>query len=130
MVSTGAAARFPISFSKPNRAMALVGLTPHNSWVDLGDGTITVHMGWAFHLTAARAAIRSVAPDHDRVGGWGVHGWRGRWLVNGTSRGLVRIGFDPAVRAWVMGFPISVHTLRVSVVDPDALCAALGATDD
>jgi hypothetical protein len=117
--------RFPISFTGPNRAMALIGITPRTSWVDVGTDTLTVQLSWAFRLRATRRAVRSVAPDHGRVGGWGAHGWRGRWLVNGSSQGLVRIEFDAPFRAFVMGFPVRVHTLRVSVVDPDGLCAAL-----
>ena len=56
-----------------------------------------------------------------------MHGWNGRWLVNGSSHGIVRIDLDPAQRAWVVGLPVSLRTLRVSVEDPDALIAALRA---
>ena len=55
---------------------------------------------------------------------WGAHGWRGRWLVNGSSKGIVELTIDPRVRAYVMGVPVKLRTLWVSVTDPDALIAA------
>lgn len=119
------ATRFPILFTGANRSMSMVGLTPPSSWVDVSDTDVEIRMGWAFHLRAPRTAIASVAADDGTVGGWGVHGWRGRWLVNGSSRNLVRIEWDPAVRARTAGFPIRVSTLRVSMVDPDGLIGAL-----
>lgn len=117
--------RFPILFTGPNRSMRFAGLGPSSSWVDVSDSDIEVRMGWAFHLRAPRTAIASVAPDDGVVAGWGVHGWRGRWLVNGSSRNLVRIELRPAVRARTAGVPIRVSTLRVSVTDPDGLVDAL-----
>jgi hypothetical protein len=56
---------------------------------------------------------------------WGVHGWRGRWLVNGSPKGIVELTIDPPVRAHVAGLPITLRTLSVSVTDPDALIAAV-----
>jgi hypothetical protein len=83
-------------------------------------------MSWAFSLTIPRSAIRHVAEDHGRVWGWGVHGWRGQWLVNGSSSGLVRIELDPPTRGrLLLVLPVKVCVLRVSVDDPTALVAAL-----
>jgi hypothetical protein len=45
-------------------------------------------------------------PDNEAVTAWGVHGWRGSWLVNGSSSGLVRFEIEPAVRALIMGIPV------------------------
>ena len=54
-------------------------------------------------------------------------GWRRTWLVNGSSRGLVRLELEPAAPAKLLGVvPLKVSTLRVSVDDPDALVATLG----
>jgi hypothetical protein len=66
-----------------------------------------------------------VAVDPQRVGSWGVHGWRGRWLVNGSSENVVRIELDPPARARVLGFPVRLTQLRVSIVRPDDLIDAL-----
>ena len=64
--------------------------------------------------------------DDGFVGGIGVHGWRGRWLVNGAANGLVAVEIDPPACARVLGVPVRLRYVRVSVQDPDALVAALG----
>jgi len=94
---------------------------------DRQDGEIRVRMGLGFWTTIPRTSVRSVADvGHRRVLGWGVHGWRGRWLVNGSSSGLVTIELDPAARARVLGIPVRLRELTVSVVEPAALVADLG----
>jgi hypothetical protein len=117
--------RFPILFTGLNRAMSVLGLSPGRSWVDVGDDLLRVRMSWAFSLDAPLVNVRDARPDSGRVGGWGVHGWRGRWLVNGSSSGLVRIDLSPPVRGRMGPVPIRVRQLRVSVEDPDRLVAAL-----
>jgi hypothetical protein len=119
--------RFPIRFTGANKAMVVLGLRPANSEVAVGPTEVTIRMGWAFHATIPLAAIGSVADDHDRVLGWGVHGWRGKWLVNGSSSRLVRIDVDPPARGRLAGFPVSVRCVRVSVDDPSGLIDALDA---
>jgi hypothetical protein len=117
--------RFAIRFTGVNRAMRILGLTPTVSWVEVeGDG-LRVHMGRAFSFDAPLANVRGAQRDDRRVWGWGVHGWRGKWLVNGSSSGLVRIDLAPPVRARTGPFPITVRELTVSVEDPDGLVAAL-----
>ncbi|NNE12081.1 MAG: hypothetical protein HKN41_07530 [Ilumatobacter sp.] len=121
----GGVARFPIRFSRAGRAMALLGMGPSVSYVELGDGSVTVRMGWAFRSTFDRAQVASIAVDDDRVLGWGVHGWRGTWLVNGSSAGMLRIELEPEARASVAGFPVKLSKLRVSVEDPGTLITRL-----
>jgi hypothetical protein len=120
-------ARFPIRFTGVNRALVVLGIVPEQCRVEVDDGEVRVLMSWAFRLDAPRARVRSVARDHGRVWGWGAHGWRGRWLVNGSSQNLVRVEFDPGVRARCAGVGVRVDVLRVSVEDPDGLVAALRA---
>jgi hypothetical protein len=67
--------------------------------------------------------LKGAKLNTDRVYSLGAHGWRGRWLVNGSSRNIVELAIDPPARALVMGLPVSVRTLYVSVTDPDALVA-------
>ena len=124
-MTTATVQRFPVLFTGINRWLRWIGISPARSFVEVSPTGIRVRMAWGFTLDADRAAVRSSEPDHDPVRGWGVHGWRGRWLVNGSSSGLVRITFDPPVAARTMVFPLRVHTLRVSVEDPDGLVAAL-----
>jgi hypothetical protein len=120
------ATRFPVRFTGVNRALAVLGMTSRNSFVDVTGDSVEVRMGWAFRVRFERSAITSAVLDHDRVLGWGVHGWRGKWLVNGSSSGLVRIELDPEARAKVLGVTVRLAVLRVSVVNPDGLVEALG----
>ena len=113
--------RFAIRFTGASKAMVLLGLTHANSYVDVSATDVVVRLGWAFRANLLRSSVQSVAPDHDRVWGWGAHGWNGRWLVNGSSSGIFRIELRPAGRARVAGFPISLRELRVSVDDPEGL---------
>jgi len=121
-----APARFPIRFTGANRAMALLGIVPSRCRVDVDEAQVHVQFSWAFRLHAPLTDVRSAALDHARVWAWGAHGWRGSWLVNGSSSGIVRVELEPAARGFTMGIPISVRVLRVAVDDPEGLVAALG----
>ena len=103
----------------------LVGLGPKHSCVRVGPDTISVTMGWGFRATIPRQNVRAIMPDTARVCGWGVHGWRGTRLVNGSSAGLVGLELEPGVRAWVMGAPVRLTTLRISLNTPDELMSLL-----
>jgi len=123
-------ARFPIRFTGANRAMVVLGITPRGSYVDVDESTITVRMTWAFRARVPRRSVQQVDDDHDKVWGWGAHGWSGRWLVNGSSSRIVRIDLDPEGRARVCGVPVKLRTLRVSVEDPVGLIEALSPPAD
>ena len=116
--------RFSIRFSDAARWMGVVGMTPSRCYVDVDDLHLRVRMGIWFELDAERGAVRTAELDHARVLGWGVHGWRGRWLVNGASTGMVRLTLEPPVRARMGPVPLRVRVLRVSVDAPDGLVAA------
>jgi hypothetical protein len=122
-------ASFALSYSPLNRVfLALLGLGPRSSGIDVEGDTVRVRMGWAFRAEIPRSAIRSARVESGLPFlGWGVHGWRGRWLVNGSSRGLVRIDLDPAQRARVTGVPVRLRELWISVERPDELVAVLTA---
>jgi hypothetical protein len=77
-----------------------------------------------------RSAVVSVSELDARPLSRGVHGFGGRWLVNGSGRGLVSIQLSPPGRAYLMGFPLRLQELMVSVAEPDALVAALRGHDD
>ena len=117
--------RFPIRFTGANQMMGVVGMTPSRCYVDVDDTHVRIRMGMWFELDTERSVVRSAEPDHERVLGWGVHGWRDRWLVNGSSSGIVRLTLDPSARAWMGPVPLRVRVLRVSVEDPDGLVAVL-----
>ena len=123
------AARFPIKFE---RAYALLSRTlfiaPADSYVEIEGGRVSVRMAWAFRATFDRSAIQRTSV----LGNWvaltrGVHGWAGRWLVNGAGDGILVITLNPLQRAYVIGFPVKLRELLVSLDDPSALAVALTA---
>ena len=98
--------RFPIRFTGGNQVlMGPIGMTPSRCYVDVDEDHLRVRMGMWFELDTERTLMRAAEPDHAPVLGWGVHGWRGRWLVNGSSSGLVRI----------------IKDLSASIADEDVL---------
>jgi len=82
-------------------------------------------MGWAFRADIARSSITGAMPYTGLVGGIGAHGWNGTWLVDGAASGLVTIDIDPPAQARVLGVPLRLWTLIVSVDWPDGLIASL-----
>lgn len=117
---------FEISYSWWARPLFLVlGMGPRWSSVEVSPTELRVRMGWAFRAVIPRSAVGSATRYHGLVLGWGVHGWRGRWLVNGSARGIVSIEIDPPTPARVLGVPIGLRRLDVSVDEPDGLIAAL-----
>ncbi|MDR3650543.1 MAG: hypothetical protein P4L20_15735 [Acidimicrobiales bacterium] len=122
-MATSATFRFSYGVFRP--LLSLLGMGPMFSRVELESGTLRVRMGWAFGTSIPVHQITAVEPRSGLAGGIGVHGFRGRWLVNGATTGLVAITVDPPVRAAVIGFPVSLRVLTLSLEDPDALVAAL-----
>jgi hypothetical protein len=89
-------------------------------------------MGWAltghaqFRTEFSRSAVRSLRRTRNSIN-IGIHGWRGRWLVNGAAGPLVALTIDPPAQARLFGLPIRLRELIVSVEDPDTVKAALSA---
>lgn len=120
--------RFPIRFDRAYAALSrAVLLPPSDACVEVDGDEVRVRMAWAFRARFPRAAVRAVRDVARRPFSRGVHGWAGRWLVNGSGDGLVELALAPAQRAWVVGFPVRLRSLRVSVDDPRGLAAALGS---
>jgi hypothetical protein len=118
--------RFPIRFERAYAALSsAVLLRPADAYMELDEREVRVRMGWAFRARFPRAAAATATPWTGRTLSRGVHGLRGRWLVNGAGSGIVEVTLRPAQRAWVMAFPVRLATLLVSVEDPAALVAAL-----
>ena len=125
--AAGAAEEFAIRVSAPMRpVMAALGMPPGRAVVRVHPDRLEVRMGWSFRAAVPRRAISSAGPDRRRHLAIGVHGWAGRWLVNGSLRGLVRIDVSPPARARATGVPVRLSELVVSVEDPAGLIAALG----
>jgi hypothetical protein len=101
-----------------------VGLGPSRSEIRLDVGVLHVKMGWAFEADIPLASITKAEAAKERVLAWGVHYAGGRWLVNGSGKGLVALTIDPPVQAKVWIRSVTLRSLWVSVTDPDALIAA------
>jgi len=123
------AARFPIKF-EPAYALLSKALfiSPADSYVEIEDGRVSVRMAWAFRANVDRSAVQGTSVLGRRVPlTRGVHGWAGRWLVNGAGDGILVISLNPRQRGYVMGVPVKLRELLVSVDDPSALATALTA---
>jgi hypothetical protein len=103
---------------------------PGVSGVKVDTGEIRVRMG-SFKLDIPRGSVRCIKRSQARVRGTttGVHGGRGRWLVNGSPDGLVEIAIEPpcylAPGIDTLFRRQKVNLLTVSLVDPDGLIAAV-----
>lgn len=118
--------RFPIRFDRLYGWLSSALLLPPSAaFVELRDDRVHVRMGWAFRATFPRSAVASIAESGQRPLSRGVHGLFGRWLVNGSADGLVRLNLEPGQRAHVLGLPVKVRELLVSVEDPAALVRRL-----
>jgi hypothetical protein len=126
--ATGSA-RIPIRFGHLKPLFTLLGITPGSSHLDVASDRVRVRMGWAFGAELPRTSIRSVRRVPNAIS-IGVHGWRGRWLVNGAAGPLVAVAIDPPAPARVLGVPIRLRELIVSVDDPDAVIGELSPVRD
>ena len=118
--------RFPIRYSFGKGLILRSVLCPARlAYVEIDDSSVRVRMSWAFRARFDRSDVESAARSRPVLITAGVHGWRGRWLVNGASGPIVTIRLNRRARAWVVGFPVRLRELSVSVADPDALITAL-----
>jgi hypothetical protein len=104
-----------------------LGLGPKTSQLRVEGGNLHVKMGWAFEADIPLTSIKNAEPSNARVFEAGVHYLRGRFLVNGSRKGLVELTIEPAAQAKLWWKSVSVSTLVISVTDPDefiAVCTA------
>lgn len=119
--------RFPIHFDGWYAGLSSVLLLPpRDAYIDVNDD-IVVRMGWAFRASFPRAFVVRARLHPGRVISRGVHGFAGRWLVNGSSQGLVSLELAPEQRGHVMGVPVRLRELMISVEQPEALLDYLNA---
>lgn len=122
--STSDATRFAFRFTGANKAMVLLGLTPRTCYLELRGDDVVVQFGWAFRCRFPRTSITSITDDTEPVRAWGAHGWRRVWLVNGTSKALLRIDLEPLARGRVLLFPLRIRALRLGIDDAAAFRTA------
>jgi hypothetical protein len=114
--------RFPIRFDDWYRVLSsALLLRPSDSYVDVGDDVVAVRMGWAFSARFPRSAITATSRLEKAPLSRGVHGFGGRWLVNGAGDRVLVLELQPTQRACVLGFPVRLRQLMVSVDDPEDL---------
>jgi hypothetical protein len=120
--------RFPIRFDPAFRVLSkMILLSPEEAHVDVVGDLVHVKFSWGFRATFPRSTVAATKVCRDRPFSRGVHGFAGRWLVNGSGDGILDIGFEPTQRGKVLGWTVTLRHLLVSVDDPNALAAALGA---
>jgi hypothetical protein len=83
-----------------------------------------------FRLDIPRASVRSATRSARSVRGTiGVHGGRGRWLVNGSYSGLVELSIEPPCytprQPSTLFLRSKVSSLTISMVDPDGFITAV-----
>jgi hypothetical protein len=114
--------RFPIRYTPvKGLVLRLIGAPQRWAYVEIKGDRIRVRMSWAFSARFSRSKVAYVSREKDVLFTAGVHGWRGRWLVNGASGPIVAIKLLKPVRARVILFPVRLSELQVSVANPDAL---------
>jgi hypothetical protein len=101
---------------------------PRHSTIVVGEDVVTVKMGaggWAFEAEVPRTSITAATRFDGPVWAWGAHGWRHRWLVNGSSKGLVRLTITPKARGRCLVIPLRVGELILSLAEPETFISAV-----
>jgi hypothetical protein len=113
---------------KPLMTFLMTG--PRHSVVEVDAQRVLVRMGpggWAFTADVPRSSIVHAARVDGPVWGWGAHGWRDRWLVNGSGKGLVQLIVAPKAAGRCLFFPLRIGELTLSLEEPDAFVDAVSA---
>ena len=117
--------RFPIRYGKPWSWLLTVLLLPARlAYISINGDTVKVRMSWAFRAKFPKSSVMEVV-NFRPVVSVGVHGWKGRWLVNGANRPIAVIRLSEPARGFVIGFPVKLREVLVSVDDRDGLRSAL-----
>ena len=117
--------RFRIAYGRTKLLLTLVGMPASAAYVDVTDDEVIVKMSWGFSATIPRSSIRGVRVLDTKVISIGVHGWRGKWLVNGAADRLVALDIDPAAKARTMFIPIKLTRLTLSLENREQFAAEL-----
>ena len=117
IVSSMGSGTFSLSFNRFMMVLTAPLLAgPRHCSVEVGEQALAVRMGvggWMFKAEVPRDSIAEVAA----VSG-PVMGWRGRWLVNGSSQGLVRVRINPRSPGRCLGVLLRIRELTLSLDDP------------
>jgi hypothetical protein len=123
---------FAVDYSDMDRISlwtdTLRGGGPGRAGVELNSTVLRVLVP-GFHLDIPRASVRSATRSALRTRSIGVHGGRGRWLVNGSYNDLVELTIDPPCytsrQPSTLFRKLKVSSLTISLVAPDDFIAAV-----
>jgi hypothetical protein len=121
------AKRYTISYGALGPLLTLLGLGRRFSTISNSGDQLHVKMGWGFRARFPVSSIRSVTPYDGVAMGIGVHGFGGNYLVNGKASGIVTIEIEPSAKALVIGIPVKLRKLSVSLDQPEQFIADLRA---
>lgn len=126
--ATPSGKQYRFSYTSLTRKLfTVLGIGPARSSVEVNRDAVRIRMGWAFDLEIPRSSIKSVMRASKPFGyGAGVHGWRGRWVVNGSNDGIVRLVLDPPPSGRTLFIPIKPRELFLSLEDPAGFIAMFG----
>jgi hypothetical protein len=111
---------------RPHPALrVLLALTLSRPRVEVTPSALVVALGWSFRVAVPRASIVAVDPVPGSRLSIGAHGWRGRWLVNTARRPLVRVTVEPEASGRLLGVPVRIRELTLSIEDVDAFLTDL-----
>ena len=122
------ARRFAFSYDTLGRSvMSPLGAGPKFSHVDIDplNGTLVVRQGAFFRATVPLSSIIGASRYTSRTVSRGAHGWGGRWLINGSGDGLVSLNISPGAKGRVLGVPVTMRELILSLETPDEFIAAV-----
>ena len=118
--------RFPILFDSLYGTLSTaLFMPPAKSYVEVDGGEVRVRMSWGFAAQFPKSAVKGVSRLARKPISRGVHGFAGRWLVNGSGNGIVIIDLDPPQRGYVMGFPVKLRQLMVSMEEAERFMVVL-----
>jgi hypothetical protein len=115
--------RYRISYGALGPLLTVLGLGRRFSFIERSGDQLHVKMGWGFRARFPVASIRSVTPYSGVAMGIGVHGFGGNYLVNGKANGIVTLEIEPTARAFVIGIPVKLRKLSVSLDEPEQFIA-------
>ena len=122
------ARRFAFSYDTLGRSvMSPLGAGPKFSHVDVDHdaGTLEVRQGAFFQASVPLSSIIGASRYTKHTVSRGAHGWGGRWLINGSGEGLVSLNISPGAKGRVLGVPVTMRELILSLEPPDEFIAAV-----
>jgi hypothetical protein len=94
--------------------------------VDVDGEHLRVHVDPWFRVDVPRSVVTSVdIVTPSWLAGFGVHHWRGAWVVDGRREDAVDVKLSEPVRGRMLGIPVRVRRLQLGVEDLDGLKSAL-----